>query len=233
MKKLIITMLAAALLLTSSAMAVDFEDTKGHWAESAINTLVERGVVNGITDTTYNPDGNVTRAQYLKMIMEATGVATTPCREGECLEVKSSDWYAPYLQKALDSGLIPHAMIAGFRENVIYTVDGNGTATSSKVIYSGAFNGDLPITREEMAVLTQYFYQYSRTVLTNTATDTSAAKTFLDQENISDWAKTSVTLATANGFIDGMDDNTFRPADSATRAQAAAIILRVMDKEAN
>ena len=58
-----------------------------------------------------------------------------------------------------------------------------------------------------------------------------AAKTFLDEENISDWAVTSVSLATANGFIDGMDDNTFRPADSATRAQAATIILRVMDKE--
>lgn len=233
MKKLIITTLAAMLLLTSSAMAVDFEDTKGHWAESAISTLAERGVVNGITDTTFAPDGYVTRAQYLKMIMEATGVKTTPYRAGECLEVKGTDWYAPYLQKALDIGLIPHAMIAGFRESVEYTVDENGSATSSRAVYSGAFNGDLPITREEMAVLTQYFYQYTRTVLTNTKTDMSAAKTFIDEENISDWAITSVTLATANGFIDGMDDNTFRPADHATRAQAAAIILRVMDKEAN
>ena len=228
---MIIATLAAAMLISSSAMAVNFEDTKGHWAESAINTLADRGVVNGITDTTYEPDGSVTRAQYLKMIMEATGVGTAPCRAGECLEAKLTDWYAPYLQKALDIGLIPHAMIAGFKETVDYTVDENGSATSSRVIYSGAFNGELPISREEMAVLTQYFYQYSRTVLTNKETDMKDAKKFLDEENISDWAAASVSLATANGFIDGMDDNTFRPADSATRAQAATIILRVMDKE--
>ena len=59
-KRIIIATLAATMLLSSSAMAVDFEDTKGHWAESAISTLAGRGVVNGITDTTYEPDGSVT-----------------------------------------------------------------------------------------------------------------------------------------------------------------------------
>ncbi len=230
MKKMITAALASVMLVTGSAMAVDFEDTRGHWAESAIRTLADRGVINGITDTTYAPDGNVTRAQYLKMIMEATGVQTTPYREGECLELRGGEWFAPYLQKALDIGLIPHAMIAGFRESVEYTVDENGTATASRAVYSGAFNGDLPISREEMAVLTQYFYQYTRTVKTNSAADIDSAIKFLDGENISDWAETSVKLATVNGFIDGMDDNTFRPADSATRAQAATIILRVMNK---
>ena len=230
MKKLITAALASVMLITSSAMAVDFEDTRGHWAEATIRTLADRGVINGITDTTYAPDGNVTRAQYLKMIMEATGVAPSPYREGECLELRGSEWYAPYLQKALDIGLVPHAIIAGFRESVEYSVDDNGTATSSKTVYSGAFNGDLPISREEMAVLTQYFYQYTRTVKTNSTADIEGAIKFLDGENISDWAEMSVKLATVNGFIDGMDDNTFRPADSATRAQAATIILRVMNK---
>lgn len=230
MKKMITAALASVMLITGSAMAVDFEDTRGHWAEAAITTLADRGVINGITDTTYAPDGNVTRAQYLKMIMEATGVETTPYREGECLELRGNEWYAPYLQKALDIGLIPHAMIAGFRESVEYSVDDNGKATDSKAVYSGAFNGDLPVSREEMAVLTQYFYQYTRTVKTNSAADIESAAEFLDGENISDWAETSVKLANVNGFIDGMDDNTFRPADSATRAQAATIILRVINK---
>lgn len=230
MKKLITAALASVMLVTSSAMAVDFEDTRGHWAETAIRTLADRGVINGMTDTIYMPDGNVTRAQYLKMIMEATGVAPAPYREGECLELRGAEWYAPYLQKALDIGLIPHAMIAGFRESVEYSVDDNGTATSSKVLYSGAFNGDLPISREEMAVFTQYFYQYTRNAKTNNMPDINMAASFLDEQNIADWAQISVKLANVNGFIDGMDDNTFRPADPATRAQAAAIILRVMNK---
>ena len=230
MKKVITIMLAAMMLTMSSAYAVNFEDTKGHWAESAINTLVEKGIVDGITDSTFAPDAEVTRAQYLKMIMEATGLKSTPYRAGECLEAKASDWYAPYLQKALDCGLIPESMIAVYKQNVEYTVDENGKTTESKVVYSGAFNGDLYISREEMAVLTQYCYQYTRTVLTNKETDLSDMNTFNDDAVISDWAKQSVKMAVANGFIEGSDDNMFNPKSATTRAQAATVINRVISK---
>ena len=230
MKKIITIMLAAMMLTMNSAYAVNFEDTKGHWAESAINTLVEKGIVDGITDSTFAPDSEVTRAQYLKMIMEATGLKPTPYRVGECLEVRASDWYAPYLQKALDCGLIPEAMIAGYKQNVEYTVDENGKAIESKVVYSGAFNGDLNISREEMAVLTQYCYQYTRTALTNKETDLSGVNTFDDADTISGWAMQSVKIAVANGFIEGSDNNMFNPKDATTRAQAATVINRVISK---
>ncbi|MGN0163378.1 MAG: S-layer homology domain-containing protein [Candidatus Ornithomonoglobus sp.] len=230
MKKIITTVLTAAMLTASTVFAADFSDTKGHWAEEAISALAEKGIVDGITDTEFNPDGEVTRAQYLKMIMEATGMETAPYRAGECLEATEKDWYAPYLQRALDCGLIPEAMIAGFKQNVEYEVDENGKATTSKVVYSGAFNGGLPISREEMAALTQYFYQYTRTVKTNVKNDISETEDFNDQLSISEWAENSVRLAVANGFIEGMDNNIFSPKSSTTRAQAATVILRVINK---
>lgn len=223
----------AVVVLTAfgvSAGAVSFEDTRGHWAEDTINELVGRGIVDGITDTEFEPDGYVTRAQYLKMIMEATGVDPTEYRYGECLETNGSEWYAPYLQKALDEGLIPDNMIAGCKKNVEYTVDENGNALSSRVIYTGAFNGDLTITREEMAVLTQYFYQYTRTILTNSENEVKTKVDFTDSSDISEWARVSVRQAVANGFIDGMDNNMFEPDSYATRAQAATIVLRVINK---
>lgn len=230
MKKTIAAVLAAATLVTGNVYAVGFKDTIGHWAESAINTLADRGIVDGVTDTEFVPDGEVTRAQYLKMIMEATGIGTTDFREGECLELTARDWYAPYLQKALDCGLIPEQMITGYKAHVEYEVDEDGNATSSKVIYSGAFNGGLPITREEMAVLTQYCYQYSRTVLTTSKVDINKVKGFNDEASISEWAESSVKLAVANGFIEGMDNSIFSPKTSTTRAQAATVILRVLNK---
>lgn len=229
MKKLIATVLAIVTTMTT-AYAVYFTDTRGHWAEGTINDLAGKGIVNGVTANTFAPDGVVTRAQYLKMIMEATGLETAAYREGECLEVKGTDWYAPYLQKALDCGIVPHSMIAGFREYVDYAVGEDGKATNSRVIYSGAFNGDLPITREEMAALTEFCWQYTRTVKTNVEADASNVKEFADQSDISSWAETSVKLAAANGFIEGMGDGRFLPGDNATRAQAATIILRVINK---
>ena len=231
MVKKLITVLIASAITAASAYAAGFADISGHWAEGTINTLAGLGVVNGVTDTAFVPDGTVTRAQYLKMVMEATGLRTTEFRNGECLEARATDWYAPYLQKALDSGIIPHAMIAGFKENVEYTVNDEGKATSSRVVYSGAFNGDLPVTREEMAVLTAFCYQYTRTVKTNVQTSLADVAEFSDQDSISSWAEQSVKLAVANGFIEGMEDGSFCPADNATRAQAATIVLRVINKE--
>lgn len=231
MKKRIIAISAVVMMLFSQAVsAVNFTDITNHWAKDSILTLAEKGVVNGVTDTQFMPDGEVTRAQYLKMIMEATGVKTAPVREGECLDADKDDWYGIYLQGALDCGLIPKDMVTGYSENVDYAVDENGNATYTKVIYKGAFNGDLPIKREEMAVLTQYMYQYTRTILTNQKADTQKVADFADSDKISEWAKTSVKQAVANGFMDGMDNNMFNPTLTATRAQAATVILRVLNK---
>lgn len=230
-KRIIAIVLTGVMVTASVALAKEpFSDIAGHWAEGYITKLYEKGVVNGVTDTTFVPDGEVTRAQYLKMIMEATGLKTVTPRSGECLDAGVNEWYAPYLQSALDNGLIPSSMITGFKESVQYTVDENGNAIESKVIYQGAFNANLPINREEMAVLTQYIYQFTRTILTNKEVEVSKVKGFADGGTISDWALISVTHAVANGFMDGMDNNMFNPKDTATRAQAATVISRVLDK---
>ncbi|MBR0359692.1 MAG: S-layer homology domain-containing protein [Clostridia bacterium] len=47
---------------------------------------------------------------------------------------------------------------------------------------------------------------------------------------MSEWARASVAQAVENGFMDGMDDNMFNPSFTATRAQAATVILRVLNK---
>lgn len=228
--KAIIGILAVSALMCQSVSAVGFTDISGHWAEQTITELAGKGIVDGVTDTRFAPDGEVTRVQYLKMIMEATGLEKTTPRSGECFDANVGDWYAPYIQKAVDCGLIPGDMVAGYNESVEYAVDENGCATESKVIYKGAFNGNLPITREEMAVLTQYMYQYTRTILTNKPVETNGKKVFSDESKISEWALVSVKQAAANGFIDGMDNNLFNPKSTATRAQAATVILRILNK---
>lgn len=232
MKKIITGILAASILTSGTVFAVDFTDTKGHWAEQTINNLVAQGVVDGYSDTIFDPDGTVTRAQYLKMIMETVNIKPDAHYEpGKCLEAKETDWYAVYLQKALALGLIPEAMIAGYKVNVEYAVDDDGKTTGSKVSYSGAFNGDLPINREEMAVLTQYFYQYTRNAVTYKEPDIERVRDFADETEISKWALASVKISVANGFVEGMDEDNFAPKENATRAQAATIIERVLRKQ--
>ena len=229
LKEKIIAAALSAVMMTASAAALPalaapkFTDISGHWAEATIIDLADKGVVHGVTSTEFNPDGTVTRAEFLKMAMEVMGIGTVPFRRGECLETQRTDWFAPYLQSALDKGLIPENMIAGYSLDVHRVED-----VTIKAVYSGAFNGYIPITREEMAVIAQYMYQYTRNANTMRHMAEGAELKFSDSDDISGWAHEAVKLAYAQGFIDGMGDGTFAPKATATRAQAATIISQMI-----
>lgn len=54
-------------------------------------------------------------------------------------------------------------------------------------------------------------------------------KTFADADTIPSWAQGAVQAAVEKGIIDGFEDNTFRPALNATRAQAAKMLSRLTE----
>ncbi len=228
--KVFISIILSLFMINTAVQAAGFVDTKDHWAENTINRLVDRGIVNGVDSSHFNPNGTVTRAEYLKMMMGLTGISTVPYRYGECLDAKDNDWYADYLQSALDKGLIPKEMIASYKANVTVTTDENRN-NISYVIYTGAFNGELPIEREEMAVISMHLYQYALNAKTMQGMAAPDNIDFPDMNLISVWAQPSVRLAVAAGFIEGMDDGTFQPRETATRAQAATILGRILDRQ--
>lgn len=131
---------------------VTFTDIDGHWAEGYIKTLADKGMADGTGDGKFNPDGTVTRAEFLKMAMDACGIVGHAYREGECLDATNDDWYCYYLQGALDKGLIPEQMINNYKRNLFNKTDKDGHV-SAAVIYKGLFNGSAPITREEMTAI--------------------------------------------------------------------------------
>ncbi len=224
MKKIITAAILSICVLSSTAYAANFEDTQGHWAAEMINELAESGVVHGVSENEFNPEGTVTRAEFLKMALSAAGIEETDFRSGECLDVTASDWYGPYVQSALDKGLVPDDMIGDFAAKIVETESG------SKVIYSGYFMGDEPIKREEMAYITQSVYQYSRDEETMNDMELPIDMHFTDLSHVSSWAFQGVRYAYANDFIAGMSDGTFRPQETATRAQAATIIYNLLKK---
>ena len=77
----------------------------GHWAAEAIDYLKSVGAVNGKTETEFDPDGSVTRAEFTKMLVSlidaeaaATGVEFADC--------PADAWYTPYVAKAVAMGLV-------------------------------------------------------------------------------------------------------------------------------
>ena len=224
MKKIITVAVIAATLLNTFITALAYDDVKNHWAAEYINSLTEKGVINGVSKNLFAPEGNVTRAEFLKIIMNVTKVKPSAVRVGECLELSGDEWYAQYVQGALDKGLIPKEMISEYRVEII------DDGTNSRAIYKGTFNGQMPITRQEMAVLTQHMYQYQLNAKTMQDVFEAQELKFADIASISDWALPSVEMAVAQGFIFGMDNGNFEPNSTTTRAQAAAIAFRVLGK---
>ena len=224
-KKTITALMLMVTAVTPSALAANFTDTRGHWAENIIDDLADRNIVSGVSEKEFDPDGTVTRAEFLRMALGAAGIDTqTPYREGECLDVKKDAWYATSVQSALDKGLIPDAMIENFSVEIVTD------ETGSKAVYSGRFNAEQPILREEMAYIAQEAYQYSLDKDSIGNLENPVDLTFDDVNMISLWALDGVRHAYANDLVSGMDDDTFHPKETATRAQAATIIHNMIDR---
>ncbi|MCW2276713.1 DUF4855 domain-containing protein [Heliophilum fasciatum] len=68
----------ASLLSLSSPCAAQagsaFTDLSGHYAATAVDDLFARGIVRGVTATTFQPEAPVTRAQWATMLARTTGI---------------------------------------------------------------------------------------------------------------------------------------------------------------
>lgn len=87
----------------------------------------------------------------------------------------------------------------------------------------GTFRPDRSINREEMCAM---MHRAMRKLLSETS---DAKLTFADADEISEWARDSVRTMVKTGIMKGMEDNRFAPAETATRAQAATVLLRMLD----
>lgn len=83
------------------------------------------------------------------------------------------------------------------------------------------FAPDRPITRAELVVTAVRFMEHRR----GTASFTDVAET--------DWYYPEISAAASRGWIGGYPDGTFRPNVPITRAQAAAVINRLLDRRAD
>lgn len=58
-----------------------FNDTQGHWANEAIETLYSNGITGGVGNNNFNPDGTVTREQLAVFLYRAIPVSIKELRD--------------------------------------------------------------------------------------------------------------------------------------------------------
>lgn len=80
------------------------KDYKGHWAESTIKGWIDKGYITGYPDGSFIPEGQVTRAEFVKMANKLYGY--TEMSEVAFDDVDQNDWYYADVQKSLAAGYI-------------------------------------------------------------------------------------------------------------------------------
>ena len=101
-------------MVLKSISDIQFTDVSDNWAKNYIYHLVARGVVNNTAN--FNPDNNLTRAEALKIIVNAAGLGKFATGTTSSFsDVSADSWYAPYVSFAVSKGII--SKNAQFRPN--------------------------------------------------------------------------------------------------------------------
>ena len=75
------------------------------WAEEAVMALVDMGVISGYPDGTFLPNKSITRAEFAKIIVVASGRYS---KDAQCKfeDVPKDQWYYSYVASAFEVGFI-------------------------------------------------------------------------------------------------------------------------------
>ena len=107
-KNIMAVLLAFVTLLTLSTTVVlaadaTFSDTSGHWAESAIDTWSEHGVLLG-SDGEFRPNAPITRAELAAVLNRVMGYTATT--DAAFTDVTDGEWYAEDISKVYAAGIM-------------------------------------------------------------------------------------------------------------------------------
>lgn len=176
---------------------------QSQWYHAAIDWAVEAKVLNGIDGTTLMmPDAEITRAQMAQVLWNVEGNEPA-ASEAAFSDVDPGEWYVGAISWAVESGVF------------------EGYAGTS------LFGPDEPLTREQASLVLQRWSELNGEDVSGRA-DLSV---YPDAELVSDWALDGVSWAVSAGILKGVDqeDGTalLDPAGTATRAQVAALMMRL------
>ena len=173
----------------------------GDWFYDAVEYAYENGMMDGIANNLFSPNGTTTRAMIVTILhrlenQPASGTSIFT-------DVPAGQWYTNAVAWAAANGI----------------VDGYG---------DGRFGPNDTITREQMAAILYRYAQFKGYDVSNTGNLSG----YTDAAQVSEWARTAMGWANAQGLITGNTATTLNPTGSATRAEVATILMRFVENVA-
>lgn len=181
-----------------------FDDMlKYDWAEKAVKVMYDLGALEGIADKSYYPGENITRGDFITMLMRV------------CKQKKTSETIENFKDVDPDSYQYEHIMTAKIL----------GIAQGDE---SGNFRPDEYITRQDICALVFRTMKKMNKVDPQINAD-KYISSFSDKGDIYEYAVDSVAGLIRAKLIIGDDTGLLRPKDNMTRAEAAVLLNRLAE----
>ncbi|MEK5448010.1 S-layer homology domain-containing protein [Paenibacillus sp. FSL R7-0331] len=171
------------------------------WFYSSVRYVYNKGLFTGTSETEFSPSGRMSRAMLATVLYRMENQPNVEFAN-VFSDVQSGQWYSEPIIWANQSKI----------------VNGYGT---------GKFAPNDAITREQIAVM---LYRYAKSKGSDLQTGISSLS-FKDADEISDFAKESITWAVSKDIMKGNNDLTLNPSGLATRAEVATMLQRFNELE--
>lgn len=168
------------------------------WFYDAVTYVYSEGMMDGVSDTQFAPNSNLTRGMVVTMLYRLEDEPRVTGSSGFD-DVASGAWYADAVTWAAENGIVNGVSDAEFAPND-------------------------NITREQLAAILYRYAEYNDYDVSG-RDDLSE---FTDRSSISSYALDAMRWAVDEGLITGITDTTIEPQGTATRAQAATMFMRFM-----
>ena len=183
-----------------------FTDIDNSGYREGIELAAAAGIINGYADGTFQPNAQVTRAQFITMLYRAAGSPEVEIPEGKTeieLGFTDADTISDVYKKAVAWG-VQNGIIKGYEDNT--------------------FRPNQAISRAQMAtMLYRYLVQKDGPV----SDELKATYDFTDKDDIAAPFVEAVNVMANKGLLKGYADGHFGPDETATRGQAATILVRI------
>ena len=196
--------------LTNSTYSViwnpkTYSDIINHWAKIEIEDMASRLIINGTSESKFDPDKQITRGEFSDIIVKALGLKRTGTGKNVFKDVKFSHMYYDSISIAYEYGIL--------------LGDGKGKCSP-----------DSKITREEaMIILSRAMKIIGVDVkLTKEDTDKVLSK-FIDGWNVNVQSRSTIAVCIKEGILAG-NAKKLDLSGKITRAQTAIVISRMLKK---
>ncbi|MFC4409958.1 S8 family serine peptidase [Chungangia koreensis] len=177
-----------------------FADIHNHWAKNEIEVLASRKITSGTAENVFSPDDEMTRAQFAVLLARALNLPNKSF-EGIFKDIpEHMEWGNVEIEAAYRAGII-------------------------KGKSAGIFEPNLPITREQMALMMIRAIEYQNP---DQLKGLNVVNEFNDIGGVNPNSLKSIEAAASLGLLTGFYDGTFRPRDFSTRAQTSVVLYRLL-----